>query len=43
MQEKPEQAKVPILPGSEGVLQTEEEALEWAKSQKIYALNVRWP
>jgi acetyl-CoA carboxylase, biotin carboxylase subunit len=25
-------AKVPILPGSEGVLQTEEEALEWARS-----------
>jgi acetyl-CoA carboxylase biotin carboxylase subunit len=25
-------AKVPILPGSEGVIQTEEEALDWAKS-----------
>ena len=25
-------AKVPILPGSEGVLQNEEEALEWARS-----------
>ena len=25
-------AKVPILPGSEGVIQTEGEALEWAKS-----------
>ena len=25
-------AKVPILPGSEGVLQTEEEALAWARS-----------
>src|SRR5271166_1205952 len=25
-------AKVPILPGSEGVIQSEEEALEWAKS-----------
>src|SRR5580658_492710 len=26
------QAKVPILPGSDGVLETEEAALEWAKS-----------
>ena len=25
-------AKVPILPGSEGVIQTEDEALEWAKT-----------
>lgn len=25
-------AKVPILPGSDGVIQTEDEALEWAKS-----------
>ena len=25
-------AKVPILPGSDGVIQSEEEALEWAKS-----------
>src|SRR5271157_2532015 len=25
-------AKVPILPGSEGVIQSEDEALEWAKS-----------